>query len=109
METMDFEEISDGELEEDVKTSCKGLGDALGVDWESLVKESQPRRHTVAGNDNAQDRWQCKAVFRRIGISVKAAGHELVETLLKKYTDNGNNIWILLYYLLHIDISPSIL
>lgn len=91
METMDFEEISDGELEEDIKTSCKGLGDALGVDWESLVKESQPRRLANTSHDNAQDRWQCKAVFQRIGISVKAAGHDLVEKLLNKYTDNGNN------------------
>jgi hypothetical protein len=89
METMDFEEISDGELEEDVKTSCKGLGDALGVDWESLVKESQPRRPIAASHDNIQDRWQCKAVFQRIGISVKAAGQELVEKLFQKYTDNG--------------------
>lgn len=87
---MDFEEISDGELEEDVKTSCKGLGDALGVDWESLVKESQPRRSVATSHDNAQDRWQCKAVFRRIGISVKAAGQDFVEQILKKYVDDGN-------------------
>ncbi|KAJ8681159.1 hypothetical protein QAD02_016946 [Eretmocerus hayati] len=91
METMDFEEISDGELEEDVKTSCKGLGDALGVDWESLVKESQPRRSTATSHDNVQDRWQCKAVFQRIGISVKAAGQEFVQTLLRKYVDKESD------------------
>ena len=86
---MDFEEISDGELEEDVKTSCKGLGDALGVDWESLVKESQPRRPINVSTDSAQDRWQCKAVFQRIGVSVKAAGKDFVYTLLNKYADDG--------------------
>lgn len=94
METMDFEEISDGELEEDVKTSCKGLGDALGVDWESLVNESQPRRSISVGatavrHDNDHNRWQCKAVFQRIGISVKAAGARFTEQLLQKYTDKG--------------------
>ena len=34
---LDFEEISDGELEEESRN--KGLGDALGVDWASLAKE----------------------------------------------------------------------
>ncbi|CAB0027873.1 unnamed protein product [Trichogramma brassicae] len=89
METMDFEEISDGELEEDVKTSCKGLGDALGVDWESLVKESQPRRSTNTSLESVHNRWQCKAVFQRIGISVKAAGTDYVEKLLKKYSNDA--------------------
>lgn len=84
---MDFEEISDGELEEDIKTSGKGLGDALGVDWASLVNESQPRRSQ--NQDVTQNRWQCKAVFQRIGISVKAAGNELVEKFIKKYGDTG--------------------
>ena len=93
---MDFEEISDGELEEDVKMSCKGLGDALGVDWESLVKESQPRKLT--SHDKAEDRWECKAIFQRIGISFKAAGQELVEKLLKKYTENGKIILKIFYF-----------
>lgn len=92
IENMDFEEISDGELEEDIKTSGKGLGDALGVDWESLVKESQPRRIVTANQDNAQSRWQCKAIFQRIGISVKYAGTDTVEALTKRYcADNGNS------------------
>lgn len=91
METMDFEEISDGELEEDIKTSGKGLGDALGVDWESLVKESQPRRAVNASQDDAQRRWQCKAIFQRIGISAKYAGPELMARLTQKYgSENGN-------------------
>lgn len=89
LETMDFEEISDGELEEDIKTSGKGLGDALGVDWASLVNESQPRRPATSTHENAQNRWQCKAVFQRIGISVKTAGNELVEKFIKKYGDTG--------------------
>lgn len=88
METMDFEEISDGELEEDIKTSGKGLGDALGVDWESLVKETQARR-TVSSQDSAENRWQCKAIFYRIGISKKYAGEEFVNKLLAKYEKNG--------------------
>lgn len=88
METMDFEEISDGELEEDIKTSGKGLGDALGVDWESLVKETQARR-TGPSNQNSTNRWQCKALFYRIGISKKYAGEDFMKKLLKKYEKNG--------------------
>lgn len=89
METMDFEEISDGELEEDIKTSGKGLGDALGVDWESLVKETQARRMVPSNQDSVENRWQCKAIFYRIGISKKYAGEEVVKKLLKKYEKNG--------------------
>lgn len=83
---MDFEEISDGELEEDVRTSGKGLGDALGVDWESLVKDAQPRR-TVNSEQSAQSRWQCKAIIQRIGISTKNAGQDFLNKFTKKYGD----------------------
>nr|XP_050859539.1 zinc finger CCCH domain-containing protein 13-like [Vespula vulgaris] len=85
METMDFEEISDGELEEDIKTSGKGLGDALGVDWESFVKEMQPRRPLSSGQHNAENRWQCKAIFHRIGISFKYAGEDTINKFSQKY------------------------
>lgn len=88
METMDFEEISDGELEEDIKTSGKGLGDALGVDWESLVKETQPRK-SAPGNQNSENRWQCKAILHRIGVSAKYAGEDLMKKLAKKYGKDG--------------------
>lgn len=91
VEAMDFEEISDGELEEDIKTSGKGLGDALGVDWESLVKESQPRRTTHSNHESAQSRWQCKAIFRRIGISAKNAGDELYREITQKYKSEDSD------------------
>lgn len=89
METMDFEEISDGELEEDIKTSGKGLGDALGVDWESFVKEMQPRRPLSSGQHNAENRWQCKAIFHRIGISFKYAGEDTINKFSQKYGKEG--------------------
>ena len=88
---MDFEEISDGELEEDIKTSGKGLGDALGVDWESLVKDSQPRRAVLSSQDLAQSRWQCNAIFRRIGISAKYAGVELMAKITSKYSNENED------------------
>lgn len=88
MVTMDFEEISDGELEEDIKTSGKGLGDALGVDWESLVKETQPRI-SASCNQNAENRWQCKAILHRIGVSAKYAGEDLMKKLTKKCGKDG--------------------
>ncbi|KAK0179808.1 hypothetical protein PV327_005525 [Microctonus hyperodae] len=93
-ETMDFEEISDGELEEDIKTSGKGLGDALGVDWESLVKESQPRR-PMSHQDSAQCRWQCKAIFKRIGISVKYAKSDFMDKVKKKYDSDDKGEFLL--------------
>ncbi|XP_071635893.1 uncharacterized protein [Temnothorax longispinosus] len=95
METMDFEEISDGELEEDIKTSGKGLGDALGVDWESLVKETQAKRIVPSNQDSAENRWQCKAIFYRIGISKKYAGEDFVKKLLKKYEKNDHKEFLL--------------
>lgn len=103
METMDFEEISDGELEEDIKTSGKGLGDALGVDWESLVKETQARRTMPSNQDSAENRWQCKAIFYRIGISKKYAGEDFVKKLLKKYEKNGK------YFNIKSEINTNIL
>jgi len=97
METMDFEEISDGELEEDIKTSGKGLGDALGVDWESLVKETQAKRIVSSNQDSAENRWQCKAIFYRIGISKKYAGEDFVKKLLKKYEKNGECVNVIFH------------
>ncbi|KAL6263576.1 hypothetical protein P5V15_006365 [Pogonomyrmex californicus] len=95
METMDFEEISDGELEEDIKTSGKGLGDALGVDWESLVKETQAKRNDSSNQDSTESRWQCRAIFYRIGISKKYAGDDFVKKLLKKYEKNDQKEFLL--------------
>ncbi|XP_044020923.1 fl(2)d-associated complex component-like, partial [Aphidius gifuensis] len=99
LETMDFEEISDGELEEDIKTSGKGLGDALGVDWESLVKEIQPKWPT-SNNDikSAHSRWQPKEIFRRIGISKKLAGNDFVDSFINELCSNDeheNNDYLL--------------
>lgn len=72
---LDFEEISDGELEEESR--IRGLGDALGVDWASLIKETQ--KPTTKSNDlydDTKSRWSAHRILWDIGISAKFAGEE---------------------------------
>lgn len=74
---LDFEEISEDELEEESKV--KGLGDALGVDWASLVAESRPRPKPMS---SAKLRWESHNVLVNLGVSVKLAGIFLILYLL---------------------------
>ncbi|OWR44339.1 hypothetical protein KGM_211150 [Danaus plexippus plexippus] len=90
---LDFEEISDGELEEE-----PGLGDALGVDWASLVADVR-RREQTAPTGGTRDRWRPERVLSRLGLSVDMAGREAVQKILQenkeslasetKSTENG--------------------
>lgn len=87
IDNMDFEEISDEELEEEVKV--KGLGDALGVDWASLVAECRPRPRLdkIAG---AKKRWDHSSVLARIGVSLEMAGDdEVVREILLSGKNDG--------------------
>ncbi|XP_037976761.2 zinc finger CCCH domain-containing protein 13 isoform X1 [Plutella xylostella] len=78
---MDFEEISDGELEEE--RTRAGLGDALGVDWASLVADVR-RREQPAPSGGARDRWRPERVLARLGVSVHMAGEDTVKAILDK-------------------------
>lgn len=80
---LDFEEISDGELEEEARV--KGLGDALGVDWASLVEESKAitREKTSRIETSGKQRWQSHRIFLDVGISFKMAGKDFAMKLLK--------------------------
>lgn len=77
---LDFEEISEDELEEE--TRIKGLGDALGVDWASLVADSRPRIKPVS---SAKRRWESHNVLVNAGISVEMAGEELVKDIYREH------------------------
>lgn len=81
--TLDFEEISDGELEEE-SARVKGLGDALGVDWAGLVGAAEPRevRGTEEQKATVKEMWEPKRIFKDVGISVRMAGRELAGRLL---------------------------
>lgn len=79
---LDFEEISEDELEEEARV--KGLGDALGVDWASLVAESRPRIKPVS---SAKRRWESHNVLVNLGVSVEMAGEELVKDILKEHAE----------------------
>ncbi|XP_013182926.2 zinc finger CCCH domain-containing protein 13 [Amyelois transitella] len=81
---LDFEEISDGELEEE--RTRAGLGDALGVDWASLVADVHRREHTVP-TGGARDRWKPERVLSRLGLSLDMAGKDVVEKILHKNAD----------------------
>ncbi|XP_055551369.1 fl(2)d-associated complex component isoform X2 [Wyeomyia smithii] len=78
---LDFEEISDGELEEENKV--KGLGDALGVDWASLAHETRAKlkpEQTIPVS--ARNRWKSHHILLDIGISVRLAGEAYAQRVL---------------------------
>ncbi|KAE8741630.1 hypothetical protein FOCC_FOCC012832 [Frankliniella occidentalis] len=75
-----FEEISDGELEEEAR--ARGISDALGVDWASLVAETRPRAKIDKAGSTRQ-RWEGVRLLTYIGVSVEYAGPKLVKYLLK--------------------------
>lgn len=79
---LDFEEISDGELEEEART--KGLGDALGVDWASLVEESKAmlRERQTKSETSAKQRWHPDQILLDVGISYKMAGAAFAQQTL---------------------------
>uniref|UniRef100_U5ERA1 Putative cytoplasm n=1 Tax=Corethrella appendiculata TaxID=1370023 RepID=U5ERA1_9DIPT len=82
---LDFEEISDGELEEETKFK---VGDALGVDWASLVEESRRlanQKHNLKTMPiSARKRWRSHHILLDIGISVKYAGEQFAkDTILQ--------------------------
>ncbi|KAG8338359.1 Tuberous sclerosis 2-like protein [Homalodisca vitripennis] len=85
IDNLDFEEISDEELEEEARAN-KGLGDALGVDWASLVAESRPRV-VEAGPGAARRRWQPENILARIGVSMEYAGVDLFNEIHNKLTE----------------------
>lgn len=86
---LDFEEISDGELEEESR--IKGLGDALGVDWASLAKETQrPIEHEPDEfTDSTKSRWTPHRILWDIGVSTKLAGEDFARQFL---TDARNEL-----------------
>lgn len=88
---LDFEEISDGELEEEART--KGLGDALGVDWAGLVEESKAmmRERLSKTETSARQRWNPDQILLDVGISYKMAGATFAEQTLKSAYENVKN------------------
>ncbi|CAH2104356.1 unnamed protein product [Euphydryas editha] len=78
---LDFEEISDGELEEE--RTRAGLGDALGVDWASLVADVH-RREQIAPAGGARDRWRPECVLSRLGLSFDMAGRDTVQNIIQQ-------------------------
>lgn len=87
MMDLDFEEISDGELEEESR--IKGLGDALGVDWASLAKETQlPIKHEPDEfQSSTKSRWTPHSILWDIGVSTKIAGEDFAHRVLTEARD----------------------
>lgn len=81
---LDFEEISDGELEEEAR--IRGLGDALGVDWASLVEESKlwAQEKSKDAQTSARQRWQPHRILLDTGISFKMAGESFARRVLQE-------------------------
>lgn len=83
---LDFEEISDGELEEEAR--IRGLGDALGVDWASLVEESkaiaQEKSNTIQSKTTGKQRWQPHRILLDVGVSLRMGGTEFGTKILSE-------------------------
>ncbi|XP_058176206.1 fl(2)d-associated complex component-like [Anopheles ziemanni] len=86
---LDFEEISDGELEAEENRGKAGLGDPLGVDWGSLttevlhpLKHPGHRQHTHQFPVSARNRWKAHHILLDIGISVRLAGASYAHRVL---------------------------
>lgn len=84
---LDFEEISDAELEEESR--IKGLGDALGVDWASLAKETQwsIRQEPDEFFDSKKSLWTPHRILWDIGVSAKLAGEDFARQVLREARD----------------------
>lgn len=82
---LDFEEISDGELEEESR--LKGLGDALGVDWESLAKETQKPINRDVENSSTKSLLTPHRILWDIGVSAKILGEETARKILTEARD----------------------
>lgn len=100
---LDFEEISDGELDEENRKICKcyfcvcvrcypsiflfraGLGDALGVDWSSIVEESKRKvkEESQLGVNTAKQKLKPHRVLLSIGISAKMAGVDFAKQVIQ--------------------------
>lgn len=81
---LDFEEISDGELEDESK--CKGAGDALGVDWAGLVAETKVREAEQSNIviTSIKSKWQPHNILLDVGISLRIYGKENGTKLIKE-------------------------
>lgn len=63
------------------------MGDALGVDWASLVADVH-RREQTAPVGGARDRWRPERVLARLGLSVQMAGKDTVQKILSKNAES---------------------
>ncbi|KAL1458171.1 hypothetical protein WDU94_008340 [Cyamophila willieti] len=85
---LDFEDASDDDLE-----TKATIGDALGVDWASLVQETKPQTSSQEETGSAKKRWEPAQIFARLGLSESMAGKETVERIKAKYgLDGSSNI-----------------
>ncbi|XP_073987524.1 uncharacterized protein isoform X2 [Rhodnius prolixus] len=84
IDSLDFEEISDDELEEEAKVN-KGssVGDALGVDWASLMAECRPQRKQQASS--AHTYWNTANILARLGVSLHMTNSTVYNNIKQKY------------------------
>uniref|UniRef100_A0A8D8LIC6 Uncharacterized protein n=1 Tax=Cacopsylla melanoneura TaxID=428564 RepID=A0A8D8LIC6_9HEMI len=84
---LDFEDASD----EDLETKAATIGDALGVDWASLVQETKPQNLSQEETGSAKKRWEPAQIFARLGLSDTMAGRETVDRIKAKYGLDGSS------------------
>lgn len=70
------------------ESRIKGIGDALGVDWASLVEESKAmmQEKLLKCETSAKQQWNPNRILLDIGVSYKMGGGEFAQdTLLNAY------------------------
>lgn len=74
-------------MEEEAR--IRGLGDALGVDWASLVEESKlmAREKSKSVESSARQRWQPHRILLDTGVSFKMAGDLFARKILQDAHD----------------------
>jgi len=94
LETMDFEEISDEELDE--KGNKVHIVDALGVDWSSLVCKEKTRPESpssvslgsVSSSYKVRERWNAIQVLKQVGVHRDLCGEERFQRVLQKVKES---------------------
>ncbi|BET00449.1 Hypothetical protein NTJ_13265 [Nesidiocoris tenuis] len=85
---LDFEEISDEELEEEKMNKGGSIGDALGVDWLSLIADCPEKKKVKNGDrSSVRARWEAGEMLARLGVSTTLASPEYIKKLKEKYPE----------------------
>lgn len=82
-ETMDLEEISDDDLE-DERQAKFNVCDALTINWSALAPSSHKSQTTTPSVGGVMSKFSTAAILSRIGVSTKYARSDVISGVLTK-------------------------